>query len=97
MKAIDADRLSFLLQENFSGSDGAGIIQIFIDDKQTLEVAPVVHAHWVDACIKGEYFCSNCCQTAPYSRERNEYYKTAYCPTCGAEMDEETAQEENRK
>lgn len=90
MKAIDADRLSFLLQENFSGSDGAAIIQLLIDDQPTLEVVPVVHAHWVRPAHDYEHpYCSHCKNPAiryPFMG----HYMPDYCPKCGAKMDEAT-------
>ena len=60
----------------------------------SLDVAPVVHAHWIElydpisyVSIGYEYVpkiiinCSNC---------NNEVeVKTPYCPNCGAKMDEE--------
>lgn len=44
----------------------------------SLDVAPVVHAHWVDKIFAFE--CSACCGDAI-----DNY---AYCPCCGAKMDE---------
>ncbi len=89
MRAIDADRLSFLLQENFSGSDDVATIQLFIDDKPTLEVAPVVHAHWVHP-IRGNVgsYCSHC-KRSTERLESGTYFEPDYCPRCGARMDEE--------
>ncbi len=98
VRPIDANALKKALKKYCKRGDiisefkSAGIM-IAIDEierQPTFETESVIHAHWVDACIKGEYFCSNCCQTAPYSRERNEYYKTDYCGLCGAKMDEAT-------
>lgn len=46
---------------------------------------PVTHAHWID---NGEfccYNCSNCRDAISYS----DFIDYAYCPHCGAKMDEE--------
>lgn len=46
---------------------------------ETEDVVPVVHAHWVEKTFTFE--CSACCGDAV-----DNY---AYCPRCGAKMDEE--------
>ena len=45
------------------------------------EVAPVVHAHWIDTLYGWK--CSNCKEEQEYTL----YLK--HCPNCGAKMDEE--------
>jgi len=77
---IDADKLIWQVQD----SDKYGTItkQVFISllqNSETADVAPVVHAHWED-CSNG-WMCSNC--------ERDSRRDTDYCPKCGAKMDEE--------
>lgn len=47
MKAIDADRLSFLLQENFSGSDGAAIMKQLIDNQPTIDLESMFNSRWI--------------------------------------------------
>lgn len=61
----------------------------FYDDCPLPEVAPVVHARWLDC---GDFCqCSNC--DATRLKEIETYYgkamwvKSPYCPACGAEMD----------
>lgn len=67
-------------------------IQI-VYEAPTVDVAPVVHAHWVgleyDTYADGApcydvWECSNCKDTV----ETDEDGLTNYCPTCGAKMDE---------
>lgn len=49
-----------------------------IDATPTVDVAPVVHAEWIqDGCM---YKCSNC-------GNRESYYDDCYCRVCGAKMD----------
>ena len=55
-------------------------------DSPDEDVAPVVHAHWERIWIKYSqgYYCTNCnAQVAP------SFHEYAYCPNCGAKMDEE--------
>lgn len=66
-----------------------------LDEQQTADAVPVVHAEWID--IQPDYHsgfygnvhkCSNC----------NDYYTTEYydlffCPRCGAKMDGKKVQE----
>lgn len=83
---IDADRFKQVLADlydyakwdprelHFSLFDMIGNI----DGEPTADVAPVAHAHWVEKTFTFE--CSACCGDAI-----NNY---AYCPRCGAKMDE---------
>lgn len=56
-----------------------------IKEIPALDVAPVVHARWVDPEGIHEYHCSRCDGIAP-----NDGYDSgaAYCDECGARMDE---------
>lgn len=52
-----------------------------IKSAPTEDVAPVVHAHWIDTLYG--WACSNC-------EEEQEYtLYLVHCPHCGAKMDEE--------
>lgn len=57
----------------------------------TEDVAPVVHAHWIDDGYYADfhphkvYRCSNC----DWSKLDVELPEEKYCPNCGAKMDEE--------
>lgn len=77
-------RDNFTLQEAFSFYFGAlhdaadGIKNI-----PTVDVAPVVHGHWVFR--REMMYCSEC--AAAWDRIYTIDYN--YCPNCGAKMDEE--------
>lgn len=53
------------------------------------DVAPVVHARWIDApwLYYGakQYVCSRC-RNDKYWRKRDLHFKEPYCPNCGAKM-----------
>ena len=66
-----------------------------LDDYPEADVAPVVHAHWIDSpnimeCV----VCSNCFSddlSAQVVAPPPADYK--FCPSCGAKMDEEMEEE----
>lgn len=58
-----------------------------VEDIPPADVAPVVHARWIDNGRGGyahAYFCSNCGWLDGYPIED----RFNYCPCCGAKMDE---------
>jgi len=55
-------------------------------DMPGADVAPVVHAHWHHS-FGGFVGCSRCGDPPLLGGER-EYVESAYCPSCGASMDE---------
>ena len=61
-----------------------------IADIPAADVAPVVHARWLDApwLYYGakQYVCSGC-RNDKYWRKRDLHFKEPYCPNCGAKMD----------
>ena len=81
------------------GWDTWGIFNA-IDRTPTADVAPVVHAHWVDfggnympvndnGFPEGDCLCS-CSACGDYLTASDEYnVRGFYCPNCGAKMDEE--------
>ena len=90
---IDADKLIWQVQD----SDKYGTItkQVFISllqNSETADVAPVIHAHWIEfEDYSGAVYpeCSRCGLVwwlDEGTAEDNEMY---YCPKCGAKMDEE--------
>lgn len=103
---IDADKLKQNLADlyDFAKWDPREIhFSLFdmvgnIDGEPTADVAPVVHAHWVDhknnyvpidasGDVSRSAFCSNCREWLTAS---DEYAcRGNYCPNCGAKMDEE--------
>ena len=52
----------------------------YLTAKVPVDVAPVIHAHWIEKCSK--VYCSAC-------RKSNKAYRSPYCPHCGARMHEE--------
>lgn len=82
---IDVDKLIWQVYD----SDKYGTItkQVFISllqNSETADVAPVIHAHWIrDAIYRIYWFCSNC--GAFVQGLAGEHY----CRQCGAKMDEE--------
>ena len=81
---IDADKLIWQVQD----SDKYGTItkQVFISllqNSETADVAPVIHAHWVHRTAEWNFTeeCSKC--------HFGHDYRTPFCPHCGAKMDEE--------
>lgn len=53
-----------------------------IHNAHTIDAVPVIHGHW----NFGK--CSKCNSHAPYWCMSSGYYKSNYCPSCGAKMDE---------
>ena len=67
----------------------------------TVDAAPVVHARWVEP-VPGDGFpyCGNCKAPALnkglfLNPKLMDWYKTKYCPNCGAKMDLEEQDESN--
>lgn len=97
---IDADFVSGRLREvlhgpksefpdNFEQAINCLVYAISIlEFAPTADVAPVVHAHWVD---NGEPYCSRC-EWSPAPEwsyiEDLQLADVYYCPHCGAKMDE---------
>lgn len=87
----DVDKLIWQVQN----SDKYGTItkQVFISllqNSETADVAPVIHAHWIDDGYYADfhphkvYRCSNC----DWSKLDVELPEEKCCPNCGAKMDE---------
>jgi hypothetical protein len=63
-----------------------------IENAQTVDAAPVVHARWVHRCRYiateiWEWRCSACGELPPGPNQLA--YELRYCPRCGAKMDAE--------
>jgi uncharacterized paraquat-inducible protein A len=71
-----------LLAEDFTDSFvdvyDVPIFEHIIESAPAADVAPVVHARWIDRDDKT--WCSRCDAS-------NKQYKPPYCPHCGARMD----------
>ena len=76
-------------------SERAGALMVYekLCDLPAADVAPVVHARWIekiyeysapdyDPLFRRRFYCSEC-------GEWQSYGETAYCPHCGAKMDKE--------
>ena len=87
-RPIDADKMKNFFKGN---NEAVKFFHTLIDAQPTIDVAPVVHAHWI---VKGDddmdnemYHCSKCGEEQFF----DNYYeqeKFPYCPMCGAKMDE---------
>jgi DNA-directed RNA polymerase subunit RPC12/RpoP len=71
------------------------------DNTKTIDSAPVAHAHWVpDESETGEdsntYKCSACGQIQILIDGTPKENGWAYCPNCGAKMDNARHEEEGR-
>ena len=95
MRPIDADKMKNFFKGN---NEAVKFFHTLIDAQPTIDVAPVVHAHWeydpngMDWNM-GAWRCSKC-------KERNNnlggdekinpllFAGSSYCPSCGAKMDE---------
>lgn len=88
MRLIDADRLVYALK-NMSHRDGQSraikrAIKCVLEEP-TIDAEPVRHGKWVKPSAFSETVCSVCVQA-----NKNMFgEKSAYCPNCGAKMDEE--------
>ena len=79
---IDADKLmSELVNEDWGGEISFSSVDDIVEKlrKEAGDVAPIVHAHFYNV-FDGEGHCSHC--------EGLSSLKNAYCPHCGAKMDE---------
>lgn len=97
MRPIDADRLKESVHA--FGIRGAGWgdderesdVCNMIDNEPTIDAAPVVHAKWV---VNTDDFtpkkrCTNCGYNKPMKAgDGIEQEPEAFCPSCGATMDE---------
>lgn len=81
---------SELFAERIGSLEALAAIRHEIDRLPALDVAPVVHARWIDPCInKYGHPCHHCsaCRFKASKKDRN------FCPNCGARMrgeDDET-------
>lgn len=94
MRPIDAERFDVIALDYFeiakqgyqnTFDDGVQWLSEQIDAAQTLDVAPVVHAKWIE-CESGWGFkCSNCKARVKRSEVFNGNHH--YCYKCGAKID----------
>jgi len=101
MRLIDADEAKEKMKDMAAYSTRGCLLYLSdvlhkIDECQTLDAAPVVHAHWVPQHPNNRtgkayiFVCSNCKKFAIKSRQASiDEMGYVFCPYCGAEMDEE--------
>ena len=77
---VTKDNMKSRIDSTYPDNELYKTLMLWIDKLPTEDVAPVVHAYWMDN--GANYKCSNCGNTEPY-------YDMLYCPHCGARMDEE--------
>ena len=70
--------------EAFTGDDAGSEFADMIDNAETIEQSPIVHAHWIKGAF-ADIACSNCDFALCVSD--STIPKFAYCPHCGAKMD----------
>lgn len=82
---IDRDRLLKVLEHNFYGIGGAGVMRQMIEMQPAADVSPVRHGRW----IYGEDIDIQCSVCGADALTEGDYRQTRsnYCPNCGAKMD----------
>ena len=53
-----------------------------LENLHATDVRPVARGQWVDGK------CNQCGERAPFWSMATTYYRSRYCPNCGAEMEE---------
>ena len=71
-----------LIPQSMDITRGYAIAKDLIKKAPTADVIPVVHGEWIHK--NGEMYCSICGSEALMDEV---YYKSPYCPDCGAKMD----------
>jgi len=85
-RLIDAEALRYAIEkriDNITDEDFAeGMAEAIteIDLQPTIDAEPVRHGKW----IEGK--CTRCGEHAPYWSMATTYYKSNFCPNCGAYM-----------
>ena len=103
MRAIDAEGVSEILtrvieeqKKSHRVDEVIGLMEARteVNNAPTLDVRPVVHAHWVPQRPNNRtgkayaFVCSNCKKFAIRSRQASiDELGYVFCPYCGAEMD----------
>lgn len=94
---IDADILAEMVEEEFDDlvvydvppDEAVDDICDIIDSCPTVDVAPVVHGHWI-AITADVHRCSNCDQLV----RTKDIVPYRFCNVCGAKMDSEDTDNE---
>lgn len=59
--------------------------EILMEDCKVADVEPVKRGEWIS--INSVSRCSNCEYIPPYDRAIDDIFYSAYCPNCGAKME----------
>lgn len=102
MRLIDADALlkasrrGKILYFNDTTTDGYTdvLLAVEVEHTPTIDAEPVRHGRWIERYSPGGVRLCECsvCGTSAISQDDTwgyviNYYKTDYCPNCGAKMD----------
>lgn len=80
MRLIDADELWKAITTQIEEyCDLADLIEI-IEAQATVDAEPVKQGKWINGV------CNQCGSHAPYWAMASTYYRSNYCPNCGADM-----------
>lgn len=86
---IDAELAVKLLHSDFDMQElylPIHFEEFIIDGVPSADVAPVVHAHWIDADQFDPFYLHGMCSNCRYEQSISDSLR--YCPNCGARMDE---------
>ena len=96
MRLIDIEPLQkehWHLHRYVTGVYAARVEEMELEEVPTVDAAPVVHSRWIEP-VPGDGFpyCGNCKAPALdkglfLNPKLMDWYKTKYCPNCGAKMD----------
>lgn len=94
MRLIDADALRKVHcedcnyeEQEMCKSDPICATLMWLDEAPTIEAEPVKHGRWVD---NGCYNTCSVCENSIHAwNDDGDLQEFAYCPNCGAKMDEE--------
>ena len=96
------DREALLLRIDCYGTNKFGMldedIRAFIKAQPAADVAPVIHAHWIeqeDRNLDTYYTCSSCKEDFDLIAGTPCENLYNYCPNCGAKMDEKEDKHED--
>ena len=88
-ESYQVERTGFNLNDyEYGRNQVADSIASDLEDIEPADVAPVVHAHWIQTSAEDEngnayYYCSNCGR----GESHNPIVEVPYCWKCGAKMD----------
>lgn len=99
-KYIDAEKCKLAMSYYGFRAPDMTITEFIEDECPAADVAEVKHGHWIDKITESEsrflrtqVWCSVCGKRNGIGRIEINWY-TAYCPNCGAKMDEEREDKE---